>query len=57
MSKEIWQIIKKDYIGDTAYFESAKNEHAGAVYSAVREGKPVPLQVLKDYPELMDIKK
>jgi len=52
MSKEIWQIIKKDYIGDTAYFESAKNEHAGAVYSAVREGKPVPLQVLKDYPEL-----
>jgi len=52
MSKEIWQIIKKDYIGDTTYFESAKNEHAGAVYSAVRKGKPVPIQVLKDYPEL-----
>jgi len=50
--KEPWQMTKKEYIGDTIWIESAKNEHIQSVIQAVREGKPVPAEVLADYPDL-----
>ncbi|MBA7585970.1 hypothetical protein ES708_27964 [subsurface metagenome] len=50
--KEPWQMTKKEFLGDTIWIESAKNEHIQSVVSAIREGKPVPEEVLKDYPEL-----
>lgn len=50
--KEPWQITKKEYIGDTIWIESAKNEHIQSVVNALKEGKPVPAGVLKDYPDL-----
>ena len=53
MNKQPWKMTREEFVGNTHYIETAKNEHAKAVYQAYREGKTIPLEVLKDYPDLL----
>lgn len=56
--KEIWQKTRHEYNIEGAKktkpgtVDSSEIEHAIAVRQAVKDGKPVPAEVLADYPEL-----
>jgi len=49
-----WQRTKADYVGKARgqTRELLEYEHRTSVEDALREGKPVPAEVLADYPEL-----
>jgi polyhydroxyalkanoate synthesis regulator phasin len=72
VEKEPWEISKKEYIdmylwnhmvtNQTARQTNEKrkfiiNAHKNYIRKSLKEGKPVPAEVLKDYPELAKLKK
>jgi len=53
--KEAWQMTRAEYIAsgkDIRMPEVLSGEHKAKVNQAIAEGKPVPPEVLKDYPDL-----
>ncbi len=52
-AKEPWEMTQKEYIGESAYLMTGAREHETFIRNALREGKPVPAEVLKDYPDLI----
>jgi hypothetical protein len=59
-SKQFWEMTSDEYALDSGYRksqgsrvrESWRGQHGGIVRVALEQGKPVPLEVLKDYPDL-----
>jgi len=70
-AKEPWEMTWKDYFDQNAYFyhkdtgekirnaipeDQLKARHRLSIKKRIRAGKPVPAEVLKDYPELKEKK-
>ncbi|MDD4984635.1 MAG: PLxRFG domain-containing protein [Dehalococcoidales bacterium] len=53
-NRPIWSINAKQYAArsDDILDEYIRSDHKNAVAEALREGKPVPAEVLKEYPDL-----
>lgn len=56
--KSAWEVVRGEWIGlqPKAYQEAVSLGHRIEVARAIREGKPVPEEVLKDYPEFQQRK-
>ncbi|MBA7605563.1 hypothetical protein ES703_12696 [subsurface metagenome] len=56
--KQPWQMTKEEWL-ETGIMGTLppEIEHRGMVHAALREGKPVPAEVLKDYPDLVELVK
>ena len=52
--KPAWEMTKKEYAKarQDGVFEHSEAYHFNGIVAAIREGKPVPESVLKDYPDL-----
>lgn len=52
LTQRQWSPNKKDFVEGNLHYEDAKQSHKMDVQKALADGKPVPAEVLKDYPDL-----